>query len=85
MMDSTNSGARGLRLIRNDGDLDSADRVYKGGLADVGPANKGHKSATHSYRVVTNTTCGAKKNLNDKILSTMDRRSPNLISLPDTL
>ena len=84
-MDSTNSGTRGLRLVRNDGDLDSADRVYKRRLANVGSTNKSHKSATHSYRVVTNMTRGAKKNLNDTIRSTMHRRSPNLITRPDTL
>ena len=84
-MDSANSGTCSLRLVRNDGDLDSADRVYERRLANVGPANKGHKSATHSYRVVTNATQGAKKNLNDKILLAMHQRSPHLITRPDTL
>ena len=66
-MDSTNSGARCLWLIRNDGDLDSTYRVYKRRLADIGPTNKGYKSATHSYRVVTNATRSAKKNSLHKI------------------
>ena len=84
-MDSTNSGPRGLRLIGNDGDLDSTDRVYKGRLADVGSTNKGHKSATHSYRVVTNTTRSAKKNLQHKNQSPMFQWSPILVARPDTL
>ena len=69
MMDSTNSGAGGLRLIRNDGDLDSTNRVYKRGLANVGSTNKGYKSAAHSYRVVTNATDCAKKNSERKFQS----------------
>lgn len=85
MMDSTNSGARGLWLIRNDRDLDSTYRVYKRRLADVGPTNKGYKSATHSYRVVTNATRGAKKNSQHKIQSPMFRWSPIPATRPDTL
>ena len=85
MMDSTNSGASGLWLIRNDGDLDSTYRVYERRLADVGPTNKGYKSATHSYRVVTNATCRAKKNSQHKIQSPMFRWSPIPVARPDTL
>ena len=85
MMDSTNSGARCLWLIRNDGDLDSTYRVYKRRLADVGPTNKGYKSATHSYRVVTNATRSAKKNLHHKIQTPMLRWSPIQVARPDTL
>ena len=84
-MDSTNSGASGLWLIRNDGDLDSTYRVYERRLADVGPTNKGYKSATHSYRVVTNATCSAKKNSQHKIQSSMFRWSPIPVARPDTL
>ena len=84
-MDAANSGARGLRLIRDDRDLDPANCVYKSRLANVGSTNKGHKSATHSYRVVTNTTRGAKKNSPHKIQSPKFRWSPILVSRPDTL
>ena len=84
-MDSTNSGARCLWLIRNNGDLDSTYRVYKRRLADVGSANKGYKSATHSYRVVTNATRSAKKNSQHKIQSPMFRWSPIPVARPDTL
>ena len=68
-MDSTNSGARGLGLIRNDGDLDPANCVYERRLANVGSTNKGYKSAAHSYRVVTNATDCAKKNSERKFQS----------------
>ena len=84
-MDSTNSGACCLWLIRNNGDLDSTYRVYKRRFADVGPTNKGYKSATHSYRVVTNTTRSAKKYLYHKIQSPMFRWSPIPVARPDTL
>ena len=62
MMNATNSGTSCLRLVGNDRDFDPADRVYERRLANVGSTNKGYKSATHSYRVVTNTTDCAKKN-----------------------
>ena len=84
-MDSTNSGACCLWLIGNNGDLDSTYRVYKRRFADVGPTNKGYKSATHSYRVVTNATCSAKKNSQHKIQSPMFRWSPIPAARPDTL
>ena len=61
MMNATNSGTSCLRLVGNDRDFDPANRVYERRLANVGSTNKGYKSATHSYRVVTNTTVGAKK------------------------
>jgi hypothetical protein len=62
VMDTANSGACRLWLIRHNRDLDAADCVYERRLSNVGSANKGYKSATHSYRVVTNTTHSAKKN-----------------------
>ena len=61
MMNATDPSSSGLRLIGNNRDLDPADCVYERRLANVGSTNKGYKSAAHSYRVVTNTTVGAKK------------------------
>ena len=84
-MDSTNSGASGLWFIGNDRDLDPANCVYERRLANVGSTNKGYKSATHSYRVVTNTTRSAKKNLYHKIQSPIFRWSPIPVARPDTL
>ena len=84
-MNATNSGARCLRLIRNDRDLDPANCIYKRRLANVGSTNKGHKSATHSYRVVTNPTSSAKKNSHHELQSPMFRWSPILVARPDTL
>ena len=85
MMNATNSGTSCLRLVGNDRDFDPANRVYERRLANVGSTNKGYKSATHSYRVVRNTTRGAKKNLYHIIQSPMFRWSPIPIARPDTL
>ena len=85
MMNATNSGTSCLRLVGNDRDFDPANRVYERRLANVGSTNKGYKSATHSYRVVTNATCSAKKNSQHKIQSSMFRWSPIPVARPDTL
>ena len=62
MMNATDPSSSGLRLIGNNRDLDPADCVYERRLANVGSTNKGYKSPMNSYRLLKNTTHGAKKN-----------------------
>ena len=84
-MNAANSRTSGLWLIGNDRDFDPANCVYERRLANVGSTNKGYKSAAHSYRVVTNALDGAKKNFDRTNQSATFRRSPILITRPDTI